>query len=158
MNVDFCRDFSDEEIADALFQMSPLKAPGPDGFPVHFFQRHWGTMKSDVIAIVNFFCDGLIPEGINDTVIVLIPKIQNSKELKDFHPISLCNVVYKIISKCMVNRLWPILDAIIAPEQSAFVHGRRITDNALIAFECVHAIRKGVGDSEEYCAYKLDLS
>jgi hypothetical protein len=58
----------------------------------------------------------------------------------------------------MVNRLRAILDAIIAPEQSAFRPGRRIIDNALIAFECVHAINKGVGGSEEYCAYKLDLS
>jgi hypothetical protein len=56
MNEDLCRDFSDDKIADALFQMSPLKAPGPDGFPACFFQRHWGTMKSDVIATVKFFC------------------------------------------------------------------------------------------------------
>jgi hypothetical protein len=55
MNADLCRDFSDDEIADALFQMSPLKAPVPDDFPAHFFQHHWGTMKSDVIAAVKFF-------------------------------------------------------------------------------------------------------
>jgi hypothetical protein len=58
----------------------------------------------------------------------------------------------------MVNKLWPILDAIVAAEESVFVPGRRITYNALRAFECVHAIKKGVGGSEEYCAYKLDLS
>jgi hypothetical protein len=58
----------------------------------------------------------------------------------------------------MINRLRPILDAIIALEQSAFVPSRRIIDNALIDFECVHVIKKGVGGSEEYCAYKLDLS
>jgi hypothetical protein len=49
-------------------------------------------------------------------------------------------VIYKLISKCIVNRLQGILDEIINPGQSAFVPTRRITDNALIAFECAHEI------------------
>jgi hypothetical protein len=96
--------------------------------------------------------------GVNDTAIVLIPKGDNPEELKDFRPISLCNVIYKVISKCLVNRLRPWLGEIISPEQSAFVPGRMITDNAIIAFECIHAIQKGTGDRGEFCAYKLDLS
>jgi hypothetical protein len=99
-----------------------------------------------------------MPPGINDTAIVLIPKINSPEELKDFRPISLCNVIYKVISKCLVNRLRPILDDIISPEQSTFVPGRLITDNAIIAFECIHAIQRGSGDRENFCAYKLDLS
>jgi hypothetical protein len=58
----------------------------------------------------------------------------------------------------MVNRLEPILDEIISPGQSAFVPTRRITDNALIAFECVHSIKYKAGNRGEFCAYKLDLS
>jgi hypothetical protein len=103
-------------------------------------------------------CDGVMPPGINDTSIVLIPKGDRPEELKDFRPISLCNVIYKVISKCLVNRFRPLLGEIISPEQSAFVPGRLITDNAIIAFECIHAIQRGVGDREEFCAYKLDLS
>ena len=61
-----------------------------------------------------------------------------------------------MISKCSVNRLRPILDNIISVEQSAFVVGRLITDNALISFECIHAIQRDSG--QDFCAYKLDLS
>jgi hypothetical protein len=159
MNQQLCKVFSDEEIADALFQMGPLKAPGPDGFPARFFQRQWETLRTDVIqAVKQFFSDGIMPPGINETAIVLIPKGNNPEELKDFRPISLCNVIFKVISKCLVNRLRPILGEIISPEQSAFVPGRMIIDNAVIVFECIHAIQKGAGDKEEFCAYKLDLS
>jgi hypothetical protein len=56
-----------------------------------------------------------------------------------------------------VNRLWGILDEIISPEQGAFVPARRITDNALIAFECAHAILRTSGRKEDFCAYKLDF-
>jgi len=90
--------------------------------------------------VQNFFEDDILPSGINDTAIVLIPKGPSLEELKDFRPISLCNVIYKIRSNCLVNRLQPLLDQIISQEHSAFVPGRMITDNALIAFECIHAI------------------
>jgi hypothetical protein len=120
MNEDLCRHFIEKEISDALFQMRPLKAPGPDGFPAYFFQRHWGIVKEDVIAAVKqFFTNGIFPAEINDTLIVLIPKGIEPEEIKDFRPISLCNVIYKLISKCLVNRLWVYLAKIISPEQSA---------------------------------------
>jgi hypothetical protein len=99
-----------------------------------------------------------MPEGVNDTVIVLIPKNQNAKSLRDFRPISLCNVIYKVVSKCMVNRLRPLLDDIISPTQTAFIPGRLITDNAVIAFECIHAIQKNKDNKGRYCAYKLDIA
>ena len=99
-----------------------------------------------------------MPEGVNDTLIVLIPKVKEPKVLKDFRPISLCNVIYKVVSKCLVNRLRPILEEIISPNQSTFVPGRMITDNALIAFECIHSINQGNTNAQQFCAYKLDLS
>jgi hypothetical protein len=106
MNEALCRSFSVEEISDALFQMGPLKVPGPDGFPACFYQRHWEVLENDVVAPVQkFFEDGILPSGINDTTTVLILKGSNPEELKDFRPINLCNVIYKIISKCLVNRL-----------------------------------------------------
>lgn len=159
MNENLCKEFTDEEIADALFQIGPLKAPGPDGFPARFYQRNWATIKSDVVAAVKeFFHSGIMPEGANETAIVLIPKIDQPVELKDFRPISLCNVLYKIVSKCLVNRLRPILDELISVNQSAFVPGRLIMDNSLLAFECFHFIQKNKHQNKAACAYKLDLS
>jgi hypothetical protein len=124
MNDELCKPFTDEEIGNALFQIGPLKAPGPDGFPARFFQRNWGVLKEDVInAVKRFFEEGRMPEGVNDTVIVLIPKVQYFESLKEYRPISLCNVVYKIVSKCLVKRLRPLLDGIISESQSTFIPG-----------------------------------
>jgi hypothetical protein len=159
MNQMLCTDFSDEEIGNALFQIGPLKAPGRDGFPARFFQRHWGVFKEDITTSVKeFFRTGTMPEGINDTVIVLIPKKKNPVCLRDFRPISLCNVIYKVVSKCLVNRLRPLLQEIIAPTQSAFIPGRLITDNALIAFECIHSLQNSSDRKGKFCADKLDLA
>lgn len=161
MNEQLCREFSDEEIADALFQIGPIKAPGPDGdgFPARFYQRNWDLLRGEVIpAVKQFFATGFMPEGVNDTSIVLIPKIDNPMELKDFRPIGLCNVLYKVVSKCLVNRLRPLLGDVISENQSAFVPGRMITDNALLAFECLHYMEHGITINSSFCTYKLDLS
>nr|ABF95850.1 retrotransposon protein, putative, unclassified [Oryza sativa Japonica Group] len=159
MNAGLCKPFSYDEIADALFQIGPLKAPGPDGFPARFFQRNWAVLKKEVTtAVRNFFLQGVMLAGVNDTSIVLIPKVSKPEQLKEFRPISLCNVIYKVVSKCMVNRLRPILKDIISVTQSAFIPERLITDNALIAFECIHHIQKETSAGKQFCAYKLDLA
>jgi hypothetical protein len=159
MNLSLCKEFSEEEISNALFQIGPLKALGPDGFPARFFQRNWGLLQEEVISgVLEFFKTGIMPEGVNDTCIVLIPKVSHPSKLQEFRPISLCNVIYKVVSKCLVNRLRPLLQDIISPSQSAFIPGRMITDNALIAFECLHAISSNSDDRSSFCAYKLDLS
>ena len=63
-----------------------------------------------------------------------------------------------MVSKCLVNRLRPFLDELVSGNQSAFVPGRLITDNALLAFECFHFIQKNKNQGKAACAYKLDLS
>jgi len=109
-------------------------------------------------AVLLFFETGVMPDGVNETAIVLIPKVPHPQELKDFHPISLCNVVYKVVSKCMVNKLRPLLGDLISENQSAFVPGRLITDNSIIAFECINHIQHLKANSSALYAYKLDLS
>jgi hypothetical protein len=114
---------------------------------------------TDVIkGVKQFFESAHMPPGVNDTMIVLLPKKDEPELLKDFRPISLCNVIYKVVAKCLVNRLRPLLQEIIAPMQSAFIPGRLITDTALIAFECLHDIRNGNNRCKGFGAYKLDLT
>jgi hypothetical protein len=99
-----------------------------------------------------------MPPTVNETAIVLIPKNNEPKFLKDFRPISLCNVIYEVVAKGLVNRMRSLLQNIIEPTQNAFIPGQLITDNALIAFECLHALRNGNQKCKTFGAYKLDLT
>ena len=123
--------------------MYPLKAPGPDGMPILFFQHFW-SFSSIVVTktVLDFLNFGISPSHFNDTHISLVPKIKEPKKITDYRPISLCNVVYKIASKAIANRLRRFLPSIISDTQSAFVHGRLITDNVLVAFEIMHHNRQ----------------
>jgi hypothetical protein len=92
--------YTEEEVRKALFQMAPSKAPGVDGFTAGFFQRHWGLLKDDVVAVVlDFLNGGTLPDGMNDTSITLIPKVRHPQKISQYRPISLCSVLYKIGAK-----------------------------------------------------------
>lgn len=90
---------SPEEIKSTLFHMQDLKAPGPAGFPILFYKQLWPTIGKDVTkAVISFFRLGSMPREVNRSLIVIISKITNPTMVNHFRPISLCNVVYKIIS------------------------------------------------------------
>lgn len=98
------------------------------------------------------------PTEVNATTIVLIPKNGNLTSVKDFKPISLCNILHKIISKVLANRLKLILSNCISLEQSAFVEDRSILDNVMLASKIIHHTRcKQKGKNREV-ALKIDIS
>uniref|UniRef100_A0A2N9FDP4 Reverse transcriptase domain-containing protein n=1 Tax=Fagus sylvatica TaxID=28930 RepID=A0A2N9FDP4_FAGSY len=131
MNRQLLSQFTAVEVQQATFQMHPSKAPGPDGYMLR---------------------------KINHSHIVLIPKKKNPQLVSDYRPISLSNVVYKILSKVLANRLKQVLPTIISESQSAFVPGRQITDNINVAFELMHCLRTRRKGKIAHMALKLDMS
>lgn len=118
--------FTAKEVKKAVFEMAPDKSPGPDGFHTAFFQKSWDIVGEEVTGI----CLGVLHSFSSVKVfsrifVTLIPKINNPRRMADFRPISLCNVIYKIITKALANRLKLFLDPIISQSQSAFVLGLR---------------------------------
>lgn len=93
--------------------MGPLQSLGPDSLNADFFQSYWHIVGNDVSAIVSkFLNEGQLENGINYTFIVLIPKIKNPLKSSDHRPIRLCNVVYKLVSKVLANRLKKVLPSL----------------------------------------------
>jgi hypothetical protein len=142
MNQQLLSSFTEVEIHQAVFQMHSSKAPGPDGMSSFFFQIFWHIVGGDIIsAVLSTLNLGYMLHKINHSHIVLIPKKKTPKVVADYRPISLSNVVYKIISKVLENRLKTLLPTIISDSQSAFVLGRQIIDNITVAFEMIHCLR-----------------
>lgn len=95
---------------------------------------------------------------LNSTFIALIPKVTPSTKVTEFWPISLCNVLHKFIAKVLTNHMKSILPLIISNNQSTFIPGRLITDNALVAYEALHTMASKLRGKKGYMAIKLDMS
>lgn len=159
MNAQLSVPFTSDEVLAALSQMAPLKSLRPDGLPAVFFQKYWHLVGANITTcVLDFLNLHRLPHALNYTFIVLIPKIARPKRITEFRPISLCNVVYKLGAKALANRIKPVLTHIISNAQSAFVPGRLITDNVLVAYEVNHFIHCHSQGNHAYMALKLDVS
>lgn len=139
--------------------MHPTKSLGPDSMSPIFFQKYWKIVGPQVVdCVLQTLRIGVMPSGLNDTYICLIPKVNCPQKITDFRPISLCNVIYKLVSKVLANKLKRILSEVISDAQSAFVPGRQITDNVLVAFEIMHCINQRRKGKKGLMAIKLDMS
>ena len=159
MNADLTRSFTAMEVEQALKQMKPMTAFGPDGMPPILYKSYWNTVGSDVIdASLSVLNSGIMPPNLNHTFITLIPKTKSPTNLKDYCPISLCNVIYKIISKTIANRLKKFLPKLVSETQSAFMSDRLISDNIIVAFETLHHLKNKRKGKTGFMALKLDMS
>ena len=148
----------EEEVLSTIKEMRRNASPGPDGFNVEFYIATWEWIGKDVTDLVrNFFQTGIMPTHINDTHIALIPKKLVPLVPADYRPISLCNVIYKIIAKCIANRLKSHLPDYIHPAQQAFIEGRRISNNIIIAQEITHSFALKAWEEKAFML-KIDLA
>ncbi|XP_059428496.1 uncharacterized protein LOC132162251 [Corylus avellana] len=159
MNSSLLAEFTGEEVSRAVNLMAPLMALGLDGFTICFYQDNWTTVGVEVCnSVLPFLNSGIIDADLNYTYIALIPKTKNPTSVTEFRPISLYNVLYKIVSKVLTNRLKGILPEIISITQSAFIPGRLITDNILAAYETLHSMHTQMWGKEGFMVVKLDMS
>lgn len=114
MNTSLLKSFRREEVEKALCLMAPLKSTGLEGFGAVFYQKDWKTAGAEVYATVLVILneEGMSP-NLNSTFIALIPKKSIVGCVNNFRPISLCNVLYKLVSKVLTNRLKPLMHDII---------------------------------------------
>ncbi|KAL2253036.1 UNVERIFIED_CONTAM: hypothetical protein Sindi_0098300 [Sesamum indicum] len=137
--------FTPSDVEEAVFDIVEDKAPAA-----------WPIVGGEVTrAVLDFFTTGRLLKQINTTLLALIPKVHSPMSVGDFRPISCCNVLYKIIAKLIVKRLSVVLDKVISPRQAAFVPGRSIGDNIMLAQE----LFSGYNQSRlpPRCALKVDI-
>ncbi|PKA47714.1 putative mitochondrial protein [Apostasia shenzhenica] len=148
---------SNEEIVTAINSLGNNKAPGIDGITGSFLKGYWSATSSDVLtAVHHFFSYGSMPKRWKDTLVVLIPKVQGAELPSQFRPISLCTTIYKVIAKILINRVKDVLSSLISQEQGAFVPGRGIANNCLLAQEIMQKLASSKS-STGYMSIKVDM-
>ncbi|XP_039173780.1 uncharacterized protein LOC120296168 [Eucalyptus grandis] len=121
-----------------------------------FFKENWDLVGHLVTTTVgDFFASGRLLKEVNNTILVLVPKVPNASSVDDYRLIACCNTIYKLITKVMANRIVAVLKDLISPSQSAFVKGRRIRDNILLAQELFSSFH--LQPYTPKCAIKVDF-
>ncbi|KAL0294302.1 UNVERIFIED_CONTAM: hypothetical protein Sangu_3221500 [Sesamum angustifolium] len=154
--ISLSRPITADDVKNAIFDIEEDRVPGLDGFPSGFFKAAWPVVGAEVTAAVkDFFAMGKLLKQVNATLLTLIPKVIAPSLVADFRPISCCNVIYKIITKILVHRIREVLDKLISPSQNAFVPGRSISENILLAQELFSGYNQCRFPPR--CALKVDL-
>lgn len=141
------------EITKVMMKLNANKSHGPDGLTSGFFKAGWEIVGTEVTQSVKaFFSTAFLPSATNATILSLVPK----SAVSDFRSISCCNTIYKVISKLLVHRLKPMLPDLILPNQTAFVQGRLLIENTVLASEIVHGYHRNKGPQR--LVLKVDIA
>jgi hypothetical protein len=140
-NEELEKSFSESEIKYAIFSMEKNTAPRPDHFPVEFYQHCWDIIKDDMVVLFSDFHNLNLDIGrFNYGIITLLPKIKEANNIRQYRPICLLDVVYKIFTKALMLRLDKVMGRIINKCQSGFLKDRNIMDGILALHEILHDI------------------
>ena len=136
------RPFTLEEVKQAIFYMKEDSAPGPDGFPVSFYKKYWELVQGLIMEMVNdFYLGNLDITRLNYGVITLVPKVLEANDVRQFRPICLLNVSFKIFTKLLMARLSTVIKKIVSSSQIAFIKGRFILDSTVMLHEIMHELK-----------------
>lgn len=136
--------FTVGEIDRAVRRLAKHKASGPDGLPNEFLQTQWPALRDAVIPILHGFYDHSIDlQQLNRAHLIMIPKTDLANRVDQFRPISVLNLIPKLISKILADRLRAFLPDLISPSQTAFVRGRQISENFIATREIMQHIASG---------------
>lgn len=121
-----------------------------------FFRTTWPVIGPSICtAVKEFFSIGKLLKQLNATALVLLPKGENPQTMRDFRPLACCNVLLKIITKVLANRLRPLLATVVSPVHGAFVEGRLLNHNVFLCQELLSKYgRKGVSPR---CTMNIDI-
>lgn len=149
--------FLPEEVGMAVKSMGRFKVPDPDGYQPVFYQQCWEVVGDSVTRFVLIFSRTcVLSRETNDALMVLLPKVDKPEKIQQFRPISLSNVLFKIITKMMVMRLKSVISKLIGPTQASFIPRRLSIDNIVVVQEAVHSIRRKKG-RKGWMLLKLNL-
>lgn len=151
------KEYSIEETQAALNGMLSYKAPSPDDYHAIFFKQIWNLTGIAVYTFVKNILEGgeLLEDGAK-ALFILISKETHPNSIKGFRPISLGDIITKLVTKMIVNKLKEFLKEIISPQQSSFVPGRQCIDNIVTCQEPIHSLRH-IKARKEGFVFKLDL-
>ncbi|XP_071676990.1 uncharacterized protein [Lolium perenne] len=149
--------FTEDEIWEAIRRLPVGKAPGPDGFTAEFLQKCWGVVKGDFMAAFDklFTLCGRGFQGLNQALLILLPKRPDVDALGDYRPISLIHIFAKLVAKALATRLAPRMELLVDRNQCAFIRKRCIHDNFMLVQQTARFLHR---EKEPRVMLKLDIA
>ncbi|KAE8813355.1 Signal recognition particle 54 kDa protein, chloroplastic [Hordeum vulgare] len=145
--------FEEEEVPTIIKGMNPYSAPGREGLSVRFSQTFWHSIKGEIVALFHEFEQGVSNlSRLNFGIIFLTPKVPGASDIRQFRPITVINVIFRILAKGYTSRAALLAPRITHPNQKAFVKGHLILDGILVLHEVIHEIK-----AKRFCTVFLKI-